>query len=383
MADQTKNGEAGQAGNSKTRNRTPGSAIAGSPNAGDDMPGQPEAGAPAGDVGQAGGADQEAGAGDGNAAADPAADAATDSAAGEPADTAADKVNEPKRRRSTWREVPVLVVVALAVALLFKAFVVQAFYIPSSSMENTLLIGDKILVSKLTYHLRSIHRGDIIVFSGEGSWDPILPSSRHSSEPLARAYDVTLRPLFHSIAGLFGTPVGQTDYVKRVIGIPGDHVACCNARGLVTVNGVPLHEQSYLFPGAAPSTIHFSITVPPGRLWVQGDYRTVSDDSRLRQSRPGYGTIPENKVTGRAFVIVWPPSHWRILPIPSTFSQPGINGSASSGKSTTPANGASSTGGAGPPELPLAAGLACAVPLTWLQRRARRRLRHRRHARRS
>jgi signal peptidase I len=230
-----------------------------------------------------------------------------------------------KRRRSSWREVPVLIVVALTVALLIKAFVVQAFYIPSSSMENTLLVGDKILVNKLAYHFRSIQRGDIIVFSGAGSWDSSPPAARHSSDPLVRGYDVTLRPLFHSIAGLFGTPVGQTDYVKRVIGVPGDHVACCNARGLVTVNGVPLRERSYLYPGAAPSTVRFSVTVPPGRLWVQGDNRSVSFDSRLRQGQPDDGTIPESKVTGRAFVIVWPPSRWRILRIPSTFSQPALS----------------------------------------------------------
>src|SRR5262249_42643174 len=190
---------------------------------------------------------------------------------------------------------------------------------------NTLLIGDKILVNKLVYHFRSIQRGDIVVFNGVGSWDNSPPPSPPASNFVARAYDDTLRPLFHSIADLFGTPVGQTDYVKRVIGVPGDHVACCNSHGQVTVNGVALHERSYLFPGAAPSAIHFSVTVPPGRLWVMGDNRAVSDDSRLRQNKPGQGTIPENKVVGRAFVIVWPPSQWRVLPIPATFSQPGIS----------------------------------------------------------
>ena len=215
--------------------------------------------------------------------------------------------------------------VALTIALVIKTFVVQPFFIPSSSMEDTLLIGDKVLVNKLVYHFRSIQPGDIIVFNGVGSWNPNPPPASLEFELLARAYDDTLGKLFHSIAGLFGTPVGQTDYIKRVIGTPGDHVVCCNAQGLVTVNGVPLHEASYLFPGAAPSQIKFNITVPPGRLWVMGDNRSVSDDSRLRQSDPGQGTIPENKVIGRAFVIVWPPSRWRILSIPSTFNQPGIS----------------------------------------------------------
>jgi signal peptidase I len=258
-------------------------------------------------------------------------------------------------------------------------------------MEDTLMIGDKVLVNKLIYHFRSIEPGDIIVFNGDGSWNSNPPAGAPSSDPIVHAYDVTLGPLFHAIAGLLGTPIGQTDYIKRVIGTPGDHVVCCNAQGLVTVNGVPLHEQSYLYPGAAPSMIRFNIVVPPGRLWVMGDNRAVSDDSRLRQSDPGGGTIPENKVIGRAFVIIWPPSQWRILPIPSTFDQPGIDKprSAAAGQS-----GAASAAAVDqilgaqvrpePPYVPLAAGAVFAVPLTWLQRRARRRLaerlrRRRRH----
>jgi signal peptidase I len=291
--------------------------------------------------------------------------------AGDPAQTASAKAA--RRKRSFWRELPLLIVVALIIALLIKTYVVQAFFIPSGSMENTLEIGDKILVNKLVYHFRSIQPGDIIVFDGAGSWTAATPLSRPSSDPLVRAYDATLKPLFGSIAGLFGTAPGQTDFIKRVIGVPGDHVVCCNAEGLVTVNGVPLREQSYLYPGEFPGEApagysgRFNITVPPGRLWVMGDNRAVSDDSRLRLSDPGHGTVPESEVIGRAFMIVWPPSRWRILPIPSTFSQPGIDKSAAAVASGTvriePAS----------PFLPLAAGLAGAVPLTWLQRRLRRR----------
>jgi signal peptidase I len=240
--------------------------------------------------------------------------------------------------------------------------VVQPFFIPSSSMEDTLMVGDKVLVNKLVYHFRAIHRGDIVVFNGDGSWNPMPPQTRPSSDPLVRAYDVTLGPLLHSIGGLFGTPTDQTDFIKRVIGLPGDHVACCTAQGLVTVNGVPLHESSYLYPGAAPSLIRFSITVPAGRLWVMGDNRQVSDDSRMRMNDPGDGTVPENMVIGRAFVIVWPPSQWRILPIPATFDQAGLD------RTVTRATAAVA------PYAPVLAGAVVAVPLTWLQRGARRRL---------
>jgi signal peptidase I len=309
--------------------------------------------------------------------------AAGDSAAGGSA--AGDKAAQPgaarRSQRSGWRELPILLAVALVVALIIKTFVVQAFFIPSGSMENTLLIGDKILVNKLVYHVRGIQPGDIVVFNGEGSWDPTPPAGRPSGNPVARAYDATLRPLFHSIAGLFGTPIGQTDYVKRVIGVPGDHVACCTAGGLVTVNGVPLRERSYLYPGNIPSGIHFHVTVPPGRIWVMGDHRAISDDSRLHRSSPGGGTIPESKVIGRAFVIVWPPSQWRFLPIPATFGQSGISRAAAAAGPAARRVNASLAGATIAPEpsfLPLAGGLACAVPLTWLQRRARRRRRDRR-----
>jgi signal peptidase I len=276
-----------------------------------------------------------------------------------------------KRRRSLWRELPVLIVVALVIALLIKTFVVQAFFIPSSSMEDTLLIGDKVLVNKMVYHTRPIHVGDIIVFDGAGSWDPVPPRAGPDSDPVARLYRATLVPLFRSIKGLFGTAPGQTDYIKRVLGVPGDHVACCNTQGQVTVNGVALHEKSYLFPGAAPSQIRFSIIVPPGRLWVMGDNRLVSDDSRLHTSSPGQGTIPEKMVIGRAFVLVWPANRWRILQIPATFEQPAVGKrSAASAGALAPAIGA------GVPYLPLAGGLAVALPLTRLRRRVRRRRRH-------
>ncbi|MGD0373775.1 MAG: signal peptidase I [Streptosporangiaceae bacterium] len=292
--------------------------------------------------------------------------AAQDEAAGSAEEDIAQK--RPEKSRSFWRELPVLIVVALVIALVIKSFVVQAFYIPSSSMENTLDIGDKVLVNKLVYHFRSIEPGDIVVFNGSGSWDQAAAPAAASSNPIARLYDATLVPLFHSIVELFGTAPGQHDYIKRVIGVPGDHVACCNAHGQVTVNGVALRESGYLFPGNVPSSSTFSVTVPPGRLWVMGDHRGVSCDSRCHLGDPGGGTVPESQVIGRAFMIVWPPSRWRILPIPATFSQPGVD---------QPRGAALSPAGPAAPYLPLGAGFVGAVPLTWLQRRLRRRLRHR------
>lgn len=208
-------------------------------------------------------------------------------------------------------------IAALVLTILLKAFVVQVFSIPSGSMENTLLPGDRILVNKLVYRLRPIERGDIVVFSGTGSWDP---TPAPPSNPFIRLADDA-----RNLVGISGP---GTDYVKRVIGVPGDHVACCNAQGKVTVNGVPLDESAYIYPGAAPSQIPFNITVPPGRLWVMGDNRADSDDSRYRTSDPGGGTIPESAVVGRAFLIIWPLSRFTDLPIPNTFKQAGLSTAA-------------------------------------------------------
>src|SRR5215472_12945189 len=216
-----------------------------------------------------------------------------------------------KRKRSLWRELLIVVVAALVLTILIKAFLVQVFSIPSASMENTLQVGDRILVNRLIYHLRGVARGDVIVFSGDGSWGPPPPPA--PSNPIARTWD--------DMTSLVGISVPGTDYVKRVIGLPGDHVVCCDSQGRVTVNGVALTEQSYLYPGDVPSQIPVNIVVPPGHVYVLGDHRSDSADSRYHKADPGEGTIPENEIVGRAFVIIWPPSRMGDIPIPNTFQQ--------------------------------------------------------------
>jgi signal peptidase I len=247
------------------------------------------------------------------------------------------------KKGSFWRELPVLIVVALVLALIIKTFVIQAFYIPSESMENTLLTNDRVLVNKLVYHTREIERGDVVVFSGVDSWDPEV-QFEEPSNPVAA--------FFRWVGTAFGVVPGEKDYIKRVIGVPGDRVKCCDPKGRVTVNGVPLDEDAYLYKGDVPSQRFFDIKVPPGRLWVMGDHRSVSLDSRSHTGDPGGGTIPADEVIGRAFVIVWPFSRATTLPIPETFAQPALHAAAA-------------LGGA----APVLAGFAGAFPLMMLRRR--------------
>ncbi|MEV0582426.1 signal peptidase I [Nonomuraea sp. NPDC050310] len=244
------------------------------------------------------------------------------------------------KKGSFWKELPVLVVVALVLALIIKSFVVQAFYIPSESMENTLLVNDRVLVNKLVYHTRDIERGDVVVFSGVDSWD---------SEVVYEEPANPIAAFFRWVGTAFGVIPGEKDYIKRVIGVAGDRVKCCDDKQRVTVNGVPLDEKSYLYPGDVPSKEHFDVTVPQDALWVMGDHRVVSQDSRAHQGDVGGGTIPVEHVVGRAFVIVWPFSRATTLPIPETFAQPALQ----------------ALGGA----TPLLAGFAGAIPLVLLRRR--------------
>jgi signal peptidase I len=240
-------------------------------------------------------------------------------AAGKPGqrapDDAAPQAGTGIRRRgfSLSRDLLLLIGFAALFTLGTKAFVAQAFLVPTASMADTLRPGDRVLVNKLIYHLRGVSRGDVVVFSGTGSWGP--PPPREAS-PVARWYRDAL-----TAAGLASN---GTDYIKRVIGLPGDRVTCCDPLGRISVNGVPLDEGGYLYPGELPSDQSFSVTVPAGRLWVMGDHRADSEDSRYHAGGPGAGTIPESAVVGRAFLVVWPPSQLSPIPIPATFSQAGL-----------------------------------------------------------
>jgi signal peptidase I len=197
-------------------------------------------------------------------------------------------------------EVLVVLGMALLLSLLIKTFLVQAFFIPSSSMENTLLIGDRVLVSKLTPGVFDLHRGDVVVFKDPGGW---LTAEGGQPPPQDGGVGSTVRNAL-SFVGLLPQDSGE-HLIKRVVGVGGDHVVCCDANNRVTVNGAPIDETAYLVPGARPSDKPFDVTVPYGYLWVMGDNRPVSADSRLHRQLNN-GMVPVHDVVGKAFVVVWP-----------------------------------------------------------------------------
>lgn len=217
--------------------------------------------------------------------------------------------SDPGHRTPWWKETLLLVGTALILALVIKTFFVQAFYIPSGSMEKTLEVNDRILVQKVSYWFGDPQRGDIVVFDDPANWlgeeDGSTPSN-----PVTKAL---------SFVGLY--PSGG-HLVKRVIGIGGDRVRCCDSGGRVTVNGVPLAEKPYLMSGSAPSDRRFDVRVPRGRLWMMGDNRSNSEDSRFHQDLPGRGTVPEHDVVGKVWAIVWPFGRSHLLHEPATFKNP-------------------------------------------------------------
>lgn len=230
------------------------------------------------------------------------------------ADLPGSATDSPRRRLSVpgWVEFPLLILGAFLLAFLVKTFLVQAFYIPSGSMEQTLQVGDRVLVNKMVYRFRPIERGDIIVFDGTGSF-----ISGNQTDPQISPIGQVVRFL-GEIVGI--APPSDRDFIKRVIGVGGDRVVCCDADGRITVNGIPLEESEYLYPGNPPSKQNFDVLVPEGRLWVMGDHRSASADSRAHLGDPGGGMVPVDRVIGRAFAIVWPLDRAQFLPIPESFA---------------------------------------------------------------
>lgn len=196
------------------------------------------------------------------------------------------------------RETVLVVGIALALSLVVKTFLVQAFYIPSVSMQHTLEVGDRVVVSKLTPGPFELQRGDVVVFSDPGGW--LAPTPPRQDGPVTAAVRSAL-----TFVGLLPED-SDNHLIKRLIGLPGDHVVCCDAKGRLTINGTAIDEP-YVFDGNVPSERKFDITVPAGRVWVMGDHRQMSEDSRYHDDGKGTtGSVPIADITGRAFVIVWP-----------------------------------------------------------------------------
>jgi signal peptidase I len=205
-----------------------------------------------------------------------------------------------------WQEMFLLLGIALVLAIVIKAFFMQAFYIPSGSMNDTLVLNDRILVQKVSYWSGEPERGDIVVFEDPDDWLQ-AGEMRSATNPVTKALE------------LFGLYPTGGHLVKRVIGVGGDTVLCCDKSGRMVVNGVSLNERSYLPKDEAPSLIKFEAEVPEGSIWVQGDNRSNSADSRLHIGDPGGGFISEERVVGKVFTVVWPWDHAKLLKRPATF----------------------------------------------------------------
>lgn len=205
------------------------------------------------------------------------------------------------------RDLVLIFLAAIIISVGIKTFLLRSFYIPSPSMTNTLQVNDRIIVNELVPSMVAIKRGDVVVFKDPGGWLP--PTAIIQPTGLAAGIDWAL-----SAVGLSSSD-SDDHLIKRVIGLPGDSVACCSTGGKLTVNGVPLNESAYLnLPAGAPASAQkFSVTVPKGRLWVMGDNRNNSADSRFHADTPSKGFVPESEVVGRAFVLTWPVNRWTWL----------------------------------------------------------------------
>ncbi|MCU1524366.1 MAG: signal peptidase [Microbacteriaceae bacterium] len=241
----------------------------------------------------------------------------------EPATSTSDVV-EARRRKNRGvklfiRDIVLIFLAAIIISVGIKAFLIRSFYIPSGSMEDTLQINDRIIVNELVPKMIAVQHGDVVVFKDPGGWLP--PAAPVQQNAFAAGVDWVL-----SVVGL-SAPDSNDHLIKRVIGLPGDKVACCNAFGQMTVNGIPLVEPYLKLPAGVTkvSGDDFSITVPKDRLWVMGDNRYDSKDSRYNRGTPSGGFVPMDDVVGRAFVVSWPSSHWTWLDnYPKVFG--GVNG---------------------------------------------------------
>ncbi|MFS8202036.1 signal peptidase I [Streptomyces sp. CWNU-52B] len=235
---------------------------------------------------------------------------------------AADEDSAPSKPRSFWKELPLLIGIALVLALLIKSFLVQAFSIPSDSMQNTLQQGDRVLVDKLTPWFGSEpERGEVVVFHDPDKWLAGEPT------PSPNVIQTAL-----SWIGLMPS-AEEKDLIKRVVGVGGDTIEC-KGTGPLKVNGKALNEP-YVYPGNTPCTMddgggQFKVKVPEGKIWVMGDHRQNSLDSRYHQQDANKGFVPVGNVVGRAIVVAWPPTRWSTLPVPDTFDQ-GLAASAAPG----------------------------------------------------
>ncbi|MGP0224282.1 signal peptidase I [Paenarthrobacter sp. NCHU4564] len=208
---------------------------------------------------------------------------------------------ERQPRKQGWRFVVLALVLAIAISGLVRSLWVDVYYIPSESMEPLLGTGDRILVSRTAFSSEPIRRGDVVVFDGRGSFAPL----NSGKGPFVDAA---------SAAGQwFGLTGSDTTYVKRVIGVAGDHVACCEPSGHLTVNGQVLVEP-YIYPGDEASKQKFDVVVPAGRLWLMGDHRSRSADSRGLLGAPGGGMVPVERVIGRPVQIIWPLDRFAEMP---------------------------------------------------------------------
>jgi signal peptidase I len=201
------------------------------------------------------------------------------------------------RKGSVLREFPILVIVALAVSLLIKTLLVQFFFIPSGSMENTLQIQDRVAVNKLPFISKNINRGDVVVFRDPANWLP-EPYSGDENRIVAKIKEGLV------LVGVLPNPAKQY-LVKRVIGVAGDRIICCSKSGKLTINGKEATEP-YIFAGNKVSEMDFNITVPEDKIWVMGDHRSASADSRYHQDDVNNGFVPVSRITGRAYAIIWP-----------------------------------------------------------------------------